>query len=282
MQRRHARSAAIVWVGLLLLAAAPAIMLGQARSGSRNGAAATPAAKPLPIVVVTRTDATTVRGQITSADPDKIIIQPAPRPGQQAPAEPMTLAWSEIKTISSGLTRAKALEDWKTAHRSQLCPTCLGDRVVRCSVCKGTGHDPASGAECPKCKAELLIDCPTPKCDHGKIPCTNGCLKFSEGQWGVQNGQKVRFFRTGNATAWISENHIGEVFQIDPKTGAPTMLGKCPVCGGKTVIDDPICHGTDKVPCPTCIARKDAAECPNHCDHGNVACETCKGTGLKV
>jgi hypothetical protein len=240
-----------------------------------------------PIVTITKTDGSTVRGSITASDPDNVTIQPPPKPGKTstAPAitpDPVTIAWHDIRSVSNGLTQRKALDAWKGDHLEQLCPTCRGERTVYCPTCKGTGHDPASEKDCKTCKGELLIDCKTPHCEKGQIPCPNKCLQRGVGNWYKKpDGTWWRKFPAGNGYAEYSEQHLGHLIVVDPKAGTANDAGVCPVCHGTTKIDDPACHGTGKTPCPTCVARKDAPPCPDHCDHGRVVCPDCKGTGLK-
>jgi hypothetical protein len=237
--------------------------------------------KPVPAITVTQTDGTVVRGQITSSDPDQIIMQPARKPGEKEDPAPVTIAWKQIKTVSNGLSHQKALDEWKLQHHDQLCPVCHGNRAVLCSVCKGTKHDPASAADCKTCKGELLVDCKQPKCKGGQIPCPNTCLKAYEGTWVEREGKKWRFFHSAKGDHGWSEAHLGELIVLDRKTGEYQNQGKCPTCGGTTYVECPTCHGLGKMPCPTCVARTDAAACPAHCDDGTTVCTVCSGTGLK-
>lgn len=236
--------------------------------------------KPAPIVTIIKSDGTMVRGHLASSDPDQVTLQPTPTAKEADPA-PVSVPWKDIKAVSSGLTRAKALAQWKIEHHDDLCPTCHGDRTVACSTCKGTGKDPAARKDCPTCHGELLIDCKTPREKDGKIPCPNHCLQFTEGQWGKQGDLRVRYYHFPHGSAWISEHHLGHMMVIDPKLGTITDNGVCPVCNGTTVIPDPVCEGTGKMPCPTCVHDKSAPACPAHCDNGRVVCPTCGGTGLK-
>ena len=239
-----------------------------------------PPIKGPPLVTVVKTDGTSVRGSIDTADPDQIVLKPTPKPGQKGDPEPLTISWSEIKSVSNGLTSAKLLPKWKLDHKDQLCETCHGDRVVVCSTCEGTLHDPESGKDCPTCKGELLMPCKNPKCKNGIIPCPNpDCLKLSDGNWTSGHGHDhIKLFPGGG---WVSDGHLGQVWKIDPKTHQLAGGEICPLCGGKTEIPDPACHGTGQIPCPTCLARKDAPPCPVHCDKGLVKCQVCDGTGLK-
>ena len=249
--------------------------------------------RPAPIVTVTKADGTTVRGTVTVSEPDSIIVTPpAPRPvvarpgrpvaAPAEPAAPVVVPWSEIKSVSNGLTQANAFSQWKLTHHDLLCPTCHGERTVLCPTCKGTTHDPASGKDCPTCHGELLVDCKDPRCDNGQVPCPNHCLQLTEGKWVTrEDGLKWRSFPIGNAVASFSEHHLGHVITIDRKAGTANDTGVCPVCNGTTKADCPLCHGVGKVPCATCVNRKDAPACPAHCDHGRVKCADCDGTGVK-
>jgi hypothetical protein len=230
--------------------------------------------KPPPVVTVTRADGPAIRGQIISADPDQVVIQPARKAGEKADPEKITL--------STGLTYQKALDAWKLEHHDQLCPVCHGNRVTLCSTCKGTAHDPASAADCKTCRGELLVDCKQPKCDKGKIPCPNTCLKRYEGSWVPHDGKIVRYYNSPRGgRGWFSEAHVGDLLVMDKASGVMQDMGKCPTCGGTTYVECPTCHGDAKVPCPTCVARKDAPLCPAHCEEGRTACTACNGTGLK-
>jgi hypothetical protein len=265
------RFAAIICMGILVALLAPTIL---------SAADVTP--KPT-MATVFKTDGTSIRGAIESADPDQVVIKPAPKPGHKDDAESVTIPWKQIKSVSNGITQAKLLQAWKVEHKDDLCPTCHGDRTVMCPTCKGTGHDPASGKDCPTCKGELLVNCKTPKCKDGMIPCPNpNCLKLTDGTWTKHpDGLRWRRFNTTHGYDEYSEHHLGEVILRSKDGSSWEDTGKCPICGGTTTIEDPACHGTGKIPCPTCVARKDAPPCPDHCDNGRVVCPDCGGTGLK-
>jgi hypothetical protein len=246
-----------------------------------------PAAPAVPIVIAYKTDGTSVRGQVTAVDPDGVTLTPPAKPGvggatPESEPSPVTVAWKDIRSMSNGLTQAKAIVQWKQAHHEQLCETCHGDRTVPCPTCKGTMHDPASGKDCPTCHGELLVDCKAPKCDHGKVPCPNHCLQLTEGQWVKRDdGLKWRTFPMGHAWFSFSEHHLGHIITVDRKAGTVTDTGVCPVCNGTTKADCAVCHGLGRVPCATCSARTDVPACPAHCEQGRVKCPTCEGTGLK-
>jgi hypothetical protein len=105
-------------------------------------------------------------------------------------------------------------------------------------------------------------------------------MKLTEGEWGDIGGNHVRLFHAGKETIWVSTAHLGQLISFDPKTKQVKNDGKCPVCEGTTVIKDDACHGTGKIPCPTCSNRPNAPACPANCDHGKVKCADCDGTGL--
>src|SRR2546423_12522780 len=120
--------------------------------------------KPPSLITVTRTEGPPVRGTLVSSDPESVVIQPPAKPGQKDTPEQMTIPWKDIKSVSNGLTRAKALEAWKAQHVDRLCETCHGERSVLCSTCKGTMHDPSVAKDCKTCGGELLVDCKASKC----------------------------------------------------------------------------------------------------------------------
>jgi hypothetical protein len=273
--------------GFVLMAVAmPAVLVAQlgAGRGSGTGSGARHSTgqneKPQLLITITKTDGTTVRGEIVSSDPDQIVFKPARKPSEKTDPEQINIPWGEIKRVSNGLTQQKALDAWKAQHVEQLCETCHGDRTVLCEVCKGTMHTPESAKDCPTCKGELLVDCKSPKCKDGIIPCPDKCLKLTEGNWVTKpDGLKWRIFRNSKGSKEWSEKNVGELVVLE--NGEWTNKGKCPTCGGKTELACPACHGVGKVPCSTCLARTDAPKCTNACDHGRTPCQACKGTGLK-
>lgn len=254
-----------------LLVLAPAILSAQSKS---------PKDRPPPISTVTKVDGTTVKGTIVSADPDNVTVRPLAKAGEEP--EPIVIAWTEIKKLSNGLTREKAWAQWKDANRANLCVDCKGDRTVHCGECKGAGHDPLASKDCKMCKGEVLVECKNTKCDEGKSPCPEPCLKLSEGQWTNREGKKWRKFPTrGGGSFLISEGHLGEVVRM--VNGDPVNQGKCTRCAGTTIADCVDCDGVGKQICKTCLAMKDAPDCTVEiCEEGRLACETCKETGLKT
>lgn len=283
--RRTAHSVRVgIYVLLMALVITPAVLIAQQQRGARRGPAPTPsparAAAPA-IVIVTRTDTTTVRGTLLSSDFDQVVVQPALRPGERTPGEPVTVRWGQILRVSNGLTRQKILDDFKKENHANLCETCHGDRLAFCATCKGTGNEPSSAADCTTCKGELLVDCKTPRCDDGKIVCpVPDCLKLTVGTWAARpDGLRWRRFPMPRGTFEVSERHLGELYV---RSGDRYELrGKCPTCAGATFLFDSACHATGRMPCATCIARKDAPDCRAGCDSGQIACSACTGTGMK-
>jgi hypothetical protein len=268
----------------LLVALLAAVAIAADRPVLRRTAPAPkpPAAPAVPLVTIVKTDGTTVRGQITASDPDSVTVTPAAKPNVAEAPEPVAVPWKDVKSVSNGFNQSKAHAQWKRDRHAELCDTCHGDRTTLCSTCKGTTHDPASGKDCPKCRGELLVECKTPRCEEGQIPCTNHCLQLTEGRWETrEDGKKWRSFPVGRGYHSFSEGHLGNVIQIDRKEGTARDVGPCPVCHAKTKIICPACRGMSRTPCATCAARKDAAPCPAGCDAGRTPCVPCAGSGLK-
>jgi hypothetical protein len=241
-----------------------------------------PVQKPLPFVVVTKTDGTQMRGQITASDPDQVTVKPAPKAGEKTAGEDVVVTWKEIKAISNGLTQKKALEQWKTEHAADLCEKCGGNRVVTCATCKGTGHDPKSSAACKTCNGAMEVKCKAAKCKEGKIACPQPCLKLTEGRWVKKDdGKRWRDLPKGRDGSWmaVSDSHLGQLI-VRTKEGKYELGEMCKTCMGKGELACPECHGTSKVPCATCKGDKSAADCAD-CEEGAKACEGCGGTGLK-
>jgi hypothetical protein len=233
-----------------------------------------------PPITVTKTDGGTVRGKLLAYDRDKVTLEVAGKPNEP----PMTLEipWDQIKRVSSGLTREKAIQKWKAEHRDQLCQTCHGDGSVFCPTCHGTARDPAASTDCATCKGAAKAACKTPRCADGKIPCPDKCLKITDPGWTKRpDGTRWKKIRMKNgATAEVSEGHVGEIVEL--RDGVPTLAGKCPTCGGATTLIDPKCRGTGSEPCPACAKRRDAAPCQTGCGDGLAECPACRGTGAKV
>ena len=259
---------------LVLALACPALLLAQARPAAN---AQRPAAPKLPpIINVVKTDGSVVRGQFAGADHDgvslRLIVSGKPA------ADPTLIKWAEIKSTSNGLTRQKAIDQWKTDHKDELCSGCKGDRLVTCQTCKGVGHDPAASKDCKTCGGELLADCKAPKCEQGKIPCPKPCLKATDAGW-VKKPDDKRWRTFGNArhSINVSDGHLGQLVVL--KDDQWQVL-PCETCGQTTKVDCPTCHGKAKMPCPTCKANKSAPDCAS-CEEGLEPCKTCAGTGLR-
>jgi len=75
-------------------------------------------AKPLPVVTIKKLDGTVVRGQITSAEPDQLVLK-APR----AAAEAVTVRWSQIARVSNGLTQEEAASSGRRCIGTSCAPT---------------------------------------------------------------------------------------------------------------------------------------------------------------
>lgn len=226
-------------------------------------------------VTVTKVGGKVLSGTLTATDLDGIHVQYGPK------AEVLDIPWSDVKSLSNGMTHAKFVAEWKTEHANQLCDKCHGERFVQCPDCKGTGIDPKQKTECATCKGSGSAGpCPTKGCVDGKIDCPQPCLKLSQGQWKLKNGEHWREFRgrNGDTYSW-SEHHLGEL--IVTEKGEPVNKGKCPTCNGTGKIGDPVCKGTGHKACPDCKGVGfTGPACPT-CDHGRVKCQECKGTGLK-
>ena len=239
----------------------------------KTPAAQKPAApKPNPIVTIKKIDGTTVRGQLVSPEPDLVVIKP---PG--AAAENVTVRWKEIKSISNGLTQEQSAAQWKELHKDELCPDCHGDRGVPCKDCHGTGFDQTKLETCKDCGGAGAFYCTNKKCDEGQVDCPMPCMKLSVGRWTKnKDGLRIRTFPGG---AWVSEHHLGELF--DTKGGAMNSLGKCTTCGGTTKVDCSDCGGLAYKICQTCYFEgKIGPACPT-CENGRTPCTTCNSTGLK-
>ena len=257
-----------------------AALLGSAVVAQTKPSPAGASAKPAPIVTITKSDGATVRGNLESSDPDQVTVRPMAAAGGGR-GEPIVVPWKEIVRVSNGLTRAKALEQWKGENLGKLCGDCRGNRATRCGDCKGVAHDPAASKDCRTCKGEMLVACKAKTCDAGKADCPDPCLKFSVGTWTTDaNGFRTRWWAVKGGKQGVTQNHLGELItvsglnQIDNK-------GKCPRCGGTTKVECATCLGTAQVPCATCRASKTATDCAK-CEAGDVECATCKGSGLKA
>jgi hypothetical protein len=214
--------------------------------------------------MVKKADGSNVRGRLTSSDGLRLTIEPAV--DKNTFGDAVQVQWSDVKSVSNGLTQKKAQDTWKAAHKAELCDVCHGNQATNCEACKGTGHDPDSSKDCKTCKGEQQLACKQPKCDQGKIPCPADCIKKAPGSK-----------RIGRTTVNWSESHIGDVIKLDK--GGNATLEPCTVCNRTAKITCPTCRGTSHMPCPTCKADKKAADCAS-CENGATVCSSCAGTGL--
>lgn len=231
--------------------------------------------QPPPHVTITKADGKTVSGLLLDADRDGLTLKYGPAPDEHQ------LKWAEIKSVSNGLTREKAIQQWKAVHADKLCGKCHGDGYVNCPDCDGTGIDPKQHKECATCKGTGSAGpCPTKGCVEGKIACPAPCLRLSQGVW-----KKVpdhdglwRFFPGKHGGLYISEGHAGELVVME--NGDPVMKGPCPTCKGKGKIDDPVCKGKGHLTCKDCRGLGFVGPACPTCDHGHIKCDECMGTGL--
>lgn len=231
------------------------------------------------LVTVTKADGTVVRGQLSASDPKGVSVQPI---AKNAPDGAVVLVpWSEIKSVSNGLTRQKAIDKWKKEHPEDRCATCRAAGHVDCDACKGTGRDAASAKDCATCKGEQTLACAQPKCEQGTTICPAPCLKLTEGNWiKKDDGKRWRRFPVrGGGSFEVSEGHVGEVVVFD-KVGQGSTI-KCAVCNGTQKATCPKCGGDSLMPCATCASAARANPCPAKCQRGQLPCKTCDGTGLK-
>lgn len=265
------------WRRLWVAAIAMVLLVSACWVGTSEVLAAPPGDKGPPVVTVNRKGKTALKGELLEARPADIKIKTKGM-GGGADGEEIVVPWSEIVSVSNGLTRAKSLEAFTKDHGDQLCPTCRGKTNVRCETCKGTRHPPAAAKDCATCKGEMLVDCTTPKCTKGMVKCPNTCLKLGEGTWTEKEGKHVRIWVTPKGSSWISDGHLGELIKKDGDNYVPA--GKCPTCDGKMVVPDPACDGTSKRTCPECLKR--AGEACKECTDGRTECKTCAGSGMKA
>lgn len=239
--------------------------------------AATPPAPPANRVVVALKDGSTLSGELVEATPAGVTIR------QSAKTPPVTKPWSAIKQLGNGMTHESILAEWRATKADQLCETCTGEGDAKCEACDGKGVDPATAKACEKCEGTGSTGkCKTPRCDAGKIPCPNTCLKPSDFQGPPRkDGKRWKSFRAkgGGSQEW-SDGHIGQlIVYVD---GMPENKGVCPRCAGKSVIDDVACRGTGKQTCVTCHGHGVTGEDCKLCVDGQSPCKTCGATGLKA
>jgi hypothetical protein len=298
--RLNNRSIFALLLALTILVAIPAMSVAQrggGRGGGNRGGGTRAPQRPQPqrgnrannpqnsgqnqSITITRTDGSSTRYELLSYDVDHLSVR---TPGERGDVVPIDVSWNDVvRTSLPNVTYEKVLNQWKALHRADLCPTCLGNRVVLCDICRGTSHDPAElPMDCKTCNGSLLIECKGPKCVAGRIPCTNvNCVKLSDGQWVERDDGKARSYKWAGGVVWVSyKKFAGHEIAIDPKTGNISDKGLCPVCGGATTLECPVCDGLGMVACPTCSNRK-VALCPSDCEKGKTICSTCGGTGLR-
>jgi hypothetical protein len=303
MRSNHSRVAAHLLIVLVMIASVPVLLAGQrggggggTRGAPRGGQPArpsTPTRGPQAprgnttlngkTVDITRTDGTNLRLEIMSFDVDRITGK---NPGDQGQFESIKVSWYDvIRTSNANLTYQKVLNEWKREHRAELCPTCAGNRVVFCDVCKGTYRDPHElPLDCKTCAGALLIKCKAPRCENGKIPCTHtNCLSLNDGPWVTRPGQTGRFkgFKYNAGTTWVDESKLGHIITVNAANGQVQDAGLCPECNGTTLADCPACDGWGKVPCQTCSSLRKIPLCPSDCEKGHMLCATCGGTGIR-
>ena len=133
-----------------------------------------------------------------------------------------------------------------------------------CWIGATTNNSPAPAATeptktCFQCGGAGQTGCPDPKCKKGQVICPGKCMKLSVGLWEHMNvpghpptelWQKFRYGANGGGSVAWTQGHVGDV--IEMKNGMPVNIGKCPVCGGKTVIKCPTGKGTATVACNLC------------------------------
>jgi hypothetical protein len=262
--RMHLARWMLIGAAVMALAAAP----------QRERQPAQPQGPKQPVVTVICKDGKTVRGTLESADPNEVVIKTVPKGEQEK------LAWSDITRVSNGLTREKAIEQFKKEHPDDLCKVCGGDGIAPCATCHGTGFDQSKLVKCDQCGGSGVIsECTNKKCVDGKVDCPRPCLKLSQGVWKMKDGKRWRDFRGRDGGGLsISENHLGELVEME--NGKPVNRGKCPTCGGTTKVDCETCGGMSLITCSKCsFEGKVGPPCPD-CKGGEVQCKACGGTGI--
>ena len=242
-----------------------------------SGLVAAVAAPRITRVTVLKTDGKPVTGELMESSPAGVTVRPGPK------ADPVALAWADIKAVSGGMTRQKALDDWKVSHADRLCPDCAGEGAVPCETCHGTGVDPAQAKPCVHCKGTGSIG-KCSKCTDGEVPCPAPCIKASDytGKIGPDGTKQGRTFHNmDGSTFYFHDHHIGELpVEVDGKW---VSTDKCPTCAGTSKVTCPTCHGTAKIKCMTCRgAGVVGPACGAGCKTGRVQCKTCGGTGLRL
>jgi hypothetical protein len=225
-------------------------------------------------VSVKKTDGTTVAGTLLWADPDGVGVQGA--------KDPVLVEWKDIASISNGLTRPKAISQWKIKNEKILCDICHGDRTVKHEACNGTGVAPETKKDCETCKGTGTgAKCTNAKCVEGKVECPGPCLKRSVGVWKDTGGLLWREFPVaGGGKYRISQGHWGQIWTLTADKSSMEMKGNCPQCNGEAKIACDTCLGKAHLPCKTCDAVGLLGPACKDCDHGQVKCTNCNGKGL--
>ncbi len=245
------RSVVLVVLALLTLSAAT-LVRGQVEAKPAKPAAA----KPAPIVTITKTDGSLVRGRLTSSDPEQVTLQLVAAGKPAAEGETVNVSWRDVTRVSNGLTRAEAVEAFKAAHAGQLCGTCHGSAMIACATCKGTAHDPAAGKDCKTCGGELLVDCEA-SATLARRAAAQAVPEEGRGRVDdAERRERCSAPRRGSTSMYFSERHIGELIYV--KNGEVVGEGKCTACGGTSIAVCATCGGNRKTPAEPASTRKDA------------------------
>src|SRR6476659_1446392 len=137
---RAVRSVLVAVTVMAMVAAAPQRERTPQQQGSKQ-----------PVVTVICKDGKTVRGTLESADPNELVLKTVPKGEQEK------VAWSDITRVSNGLTREKAIEQFKKDHPDDICKVCGGDGMAPCASCHGTGFDQAKLVACDQCGGSGII-----------------------------------------------------------------------------------------------------------------------------
>lgn len=228
-------------------------------------------------VMLTPNEGKAVMGDLLSADKNKVVL----RTGEGESAKELSFTWDQIKKLSNGLTRDKAMAAWAAEHPDQVCDECKGAGQTFCNKCAGKGLLPdAPKVPCTKCALTGLAPCANRYCTLGKVACDGPCLKPSEGNWvkGKENLLWRRYTFPGGWAEW-SEKHYGEVIKIE--NGRPVNKGKCEKCKGTLKMACGLCAGKARMPCPACKGSKEMLPDCTACKQGMSVCAVCQGTGEK-
>lgn len=113
---------------------------------------------------------------------------------------------------------------------------------------------------CPDCQATGNVPCPETTCNKGMVPCPSPCLKLSVGEWeklkveGHDPELLWQVVRRGKHWRAWNQNNVGEI--IDEVNGEQINKGKCPACGGQTVVVCSRCKGSTRDICGTCLGAR--------------------------